>query len=287
MQSRLVVWRFGVREVFQWRLKRGFGSKMGEAEHYERVPNTYHSAWFYAKDSPYERWQIEVVTKALEGVASREKGIFVDIGGGTGRFTDLVRKELQLEQPALCVDFSKDMLAQAGAIEGVKPVLADAVKFAESVQPSMHHIYLLKEVVHHVRDEDLGIFFSGLSRGLAQGGTCLIVTRPHSDIDYPFMKKAIEVWKQNQPDASIFALQMEEVGFKDVSVTTHGFPVVIPQQQWLDMVADRFWSTFSESHFTQQELNDGIEEIRATYPCDEEGNLHFEERIVLVSGRKQ
>jgi len=266
------------RRAFASSLTRQFSG--ASAQHYERVPSTYHEAWFYSKDSPYEKWQLDIISAAFQPIRDAKNCILADVGGGTGRFTGLVHKTLKLHQKSLCVDPSSGMLQSAQSVEGVKTLHQDALQFARTAEQNSYELCLLKEVVHHISEEDLDELFEGLYNGLTSDGKLVIITRPKEEFDYPFMEKACQVWKDNQPSASIFAESMKRSGFEDVTVKIEGFPVEMKRESWIDMVQDRMWSTFGEDNFSEQELKDGIEEIRSRFPED----LQFEERIVVIRG---
>lgn len=254
-------------------------------EHYDRVPATYHKAWFYEKDTPYERWLLDrVVEASITPVLDRDSCKLADVGGGTGRFTDLVRRKLQLAPAAVCVDQSPAMLKEAGDIDGIEAICEDAVHFAQSSSPNHYGMLLLKEVVHHFRQEDLLTLFQGFHRGLTPGSPCVILTRPKTEIDYPFPEAANKVWSEEQPGAEVFAQAMTVAGFEEVAIKVHGYPVEISLNDWTAMIKDRMWSTFSEAHFSSEQLVQGIEEIKTRFPGDEKGMLKFEERIVLIHG---
>lgn len=256
-----------------------------EAQHYDRVPKTYHTAWFYAKDSPYEHWQVELVSAAF-AAADASVLRLADVGGGTGRFTGLLRRHMGLEPPALCVDFSQAMLDEASGVDGVDTLCLDAVGFAKSAPAASADRVLLKEVVHHVSDGELQPMFADFHRVLAEDGVCLVFTRPHANIDYPFSDAAVAVWRANQPGEDMYVDAMRAAGFRSVESVTHGFPVSIKQAEWVGMVGDRMWSTFSEAHFDEGQLAKCIKEIAEKFPADDDGNIHFEERVVLIRAAK-
>lgn len=252
-------------------------------EHYQRVPKVYHGAWFYNKDSPYELWQLSLIRNVFERNMTPSCKI-VDIGGGTGRFAHLLHGSMKLEKNILCVDLSADMLEQAKGLKGVDVLESDAVKFAEGIKDFTFDRVLLKEVIHHVSEDDLDMFFQNVFRMLNNDGICLIITRPKETIEYPFFKNAREVWRLGQPDASIFKNSMERAGFKAVNISEVNFPVRIPKKHWLEMLSDRFWSTFSTDNFSDDELKNGIKEVDLRYPEDENGNLSFSEKMIFIEG---
>jgi len=264
------------------------GLSSGLSKHYLRVPETYHTAWFYGKDTPYEVWQRKILRDALQCEAQGGEHELVDIGGGTGRFAALLRETLKIKRPTLCVDPSDIMLEKARASYGdkVKTLCMDAVSFAKTCQPKSFQRCLLKEVVHHIPRGQVDTVFKGLHRGLVSGGVCVILTRPRENIDYPFMERARQVWQEQQPDEQLYLKSLKASGFDQISNETHSFPVKMPQSLWLNMVQDRFWSTFSETNFSKKQLALGVEEIKTKFPAGKDGNLQFTERVVVIRAKK-
>jgi len=255
-------------------------------DHYVKVPKLYHQAWFYRKDSPFETWQLSLIRNAVEGRLDESLCRVADVGGGTGRFAQLLHSSLGLKQNVLCVDLSPDMLSQASQLPGVDTLLKDCVEFAAELPEACFDRFLLKEVVHHVPPKDLGAFYRGLYTGLRKDGVCLTVTRPKERIEYPFFEQARQVWIRDQPEATDFATAMELAGYKGVTIREHTFPVTLSKQLWMDMVSDRFWSTFARSNFDDDELAAGIQEIDAAFPADERGDISFNERMIFIEGYK-
>ena len=264
--------------------KRTKSSRRAGLDHYKRLTSSYHDAWFYHQDSPYERWQLKHILDVFAPACDAAECRIADVGGGTGRFADLLFRELKLKHKVLCVDNSAAMLSKVPE-DTVKPVHEDAVRFALHAPPNSYDRVLLKEVVHHVESHDaLREMFSGLRGCLRVGGICLIVTRPSTEIDYPFFDKAKTVWIAHQPKASFYTSIMTAAGFGNVKVEMHDFPVTMPLSQWTGMVANRMWSTFAEEHFSEDELLEGLREIEAKYKKDGEDAVSFNERMVFIRG---
>ena len=111
----------------------------------------------------------------------------------------------------------------------------------------------------------------------------LIITRPQIDIDYPLWDEARGVWKNNQPSVEEIEDDLRAAGFRHTSSTIHSYPCSIALTRWQEMVRTRFWSTFS--HFDDDELEyNAMTVIPKEYKncIDEDGNLHFEDRLVFI-----
>ena len=245
--------------------------------HYKAVNESYHTAYFYT--GTFENWQKENILQWLELQATDK---LVDIGGGTGRFASLLHEEANLEQNVLCVDPSVGMLKAAKKLEGVKVICSGGVEFAKTAQK--YDKALIKEVVHHLPDDDLREMYSGIFAQLLPGGICLTVTRPHV-VQYPFFEAAHKVWQENQKTKEHYIeLQMNAGLSAKIGVTYEMVecPVTLTRDWWLEMVQNRFWSTFS--NFSDEELAAGLNEIKEKYA--ESPTISFTEQMVFIIARK-
>jgi hypothetical protein len=121
-----------------------------------------------------------------------------------------------------------------------------------------NHI-LLKEVVHHLDAKERVDIFTGLRNGLFSGkatnkqskdedsASLLIITRPQIDIDYPMWPAAKDIWAANQPSADEIEDDLHKAGFTKIQRSIKSYPCEITLNKWLDMVRNRFWSTFSHT----------------------------------------
>merc|ERR1712176_1324437 len=222
------------------------------------------------------------IIKSLSG--ARKDDRIVDIGGGTGRFASLIYSSLGLSRPVVCVDMSLDMLQKAQNEVGVGIACADAVQYAQNLNPASIDFALNKEIIHHLdMQSQVNPFFRGLYQGLTVGGKCITMTRPKVNISYPFFEKAKNVWMENAHSKEDLQKSMQAAGFSEVKCLTYEYPVSMPLSRWTGMVKDRMWSTFS--NFSDRELYDGIKEIEETFTNDS-GIVTYTERVYLIEGKK-
>jgi hypothetical protein len=156
---------------------------------------------------------------------------------------------------------------------------------------------LLKEVVHHFEDKDRVGIFRGMHECVSLSSqsskdhqkddetipSILIITRPQVDIDYPLWDQARQVWKDNQPSVEQFADELQQAGFGRIQHSLESYPCHIALSRWQTMIKNRFWSTFSS--FSDEELQQACEQIAIDYQdrLDEQGILHFEDRLVFLT----
>ena len=204
-----------------------------------------------------------------------------DIGGGTGNFTAAIAKKISRNctECILCVDPYEEMLKLAHAHHPfVKPVLTDAVSFSQSTQTL--HFVLLKEVIHHIAEKDWNLLFSGFFKQLLRGGKLVIITRPQ-EVEYPMFPRAHEIWKEHQPPSDPFCEALRRQGF-EVDVNMESYNVALDKEVWLEMVSNRFWSTFS--HCSDLELQDGLKYMRNKF--EGQNTLEFNDNLVFIVATK-
>jgi cyclopropane fatty-acyl-phospholipid synthase-like methyltransferase len=246
--------------------------------HYANVATAYNQAFFHEDNSDYQRWQLGYV---LHHLRLQPTDQVVDLGCGTGVFTSELYTKAGLTKNILAVDSSQSMLNLAQNLPGLTIHCSEMQSFAQD-SSIRYDKTLTKENIHHIPLKELPELYRGIYRQLHQGGILLTVTRPVI-VHYPFFQAALERWvKQTQSHKiCILAKYMEETGFS-VSYQTYYYPVQIAKNQWLEMIRNRFWSTFS--YFNDEELEAGITELATEY--DQTDILKFEEALIFIEAVK-
>jgi len=257
---------------------------LGSPQHYHDIADKYHDNFFYEHGGEMENWKFRLVLDRFQPELDPKSCKIADIGAGTGRFMGLLHEALELKNPVVCVDNSAEMLADAEKNRNLEAICLDGVQFGHTLQALSFDCFLLMEVTHHFPPECLPTFYAQLHAALKPGGTFLTITHPHSGDRYPFFADAKRVWAENQPEWTDYGDLMKAAGFEDVQMELEEFTVTLPKAAWLRMIKNRFWSTFS--HFNDEQLAAGIEEIRRDYPADENGFISFREGLVLITARK-
>ena len=114
--------------------------------------------------------QLQAVSKKLE---LQPDHVLVDVGGGTGRFSEQLFKFARLKNQVICVEPSKEMLEKAKHRKGVIPVLKTGEDFFHD--PSVLNRFdrvLFVQSDHHLR-EPLSVF-RDIERSLRPDGICSI-----------------------------------------------------------------------------------------------------------------
>eukprot|EP00927_Polykrikos_kofoidii_P002291 TRINITY_DN10882_c0_g2_i4.p1 TRINITY_DN10882_c0_g2~~TRINITY_DN10882_c0_g2_i4.p1 ORF type:complete len:270 (-),score=48.93 TRINITY_DN10882_c0_g2_i4:61-870(-) len=251
---------------------------------YDEIGGHYNKAVFYDVEGAYVQWQVEQVSRKLELSPGTN---IIDIGAGTGGFTHQLVKKLvamgDLEPSVVAVEPSGSMLAQARVLPEPRPSLMQA-DIKEIISSDIKcDVILLKEVVHHFPLEDRPAIASGLFDMLLPNGRVLIVTRPAKLVDYPFPEFFLEYWEKNQPNPELYEMLLRDAGFEVVSEAPEKFPLRLSKTCWHEMLRNRFWSWLA--HFSDDEIDKGIEELKSRFPGDDEDYM-FSEQLIFIVGKK-
>jgi len=242
-------------------------------EHYQNLASMYDDNWAYSP--AFVRWMSGQIASAL-GLSANDR--MADIGCGTGLFADGIARALRPHQPVLCVDPSAAMLDQLPSSPVLSPLRASAEEIADQTVPLPYErldAMWLKESVHHVTDPASTL--RGLARLLAPGGRLLVAMLP-TTIDYPLFAEALKRYEELQPDPAAIAQHLADAGLR-AELTFVEHELRLDSERYLSMVRSRYMSVLST--FSDEELDAGIEEIRARHP---EREVVFPDRFAFVLG---
>jgi trans-aconitate methyltransferase len=216
---------------------------------------TYDENWAYS--SAFLEWMTGCILARLR---IGDGDVAADIGCGTGLFT---RGLAERAAAAVCVDASEAMLAQVPASGRLTAVAARVEDVAAGRVPQARGPFdamLLKEVLHHTGDR-AGVI-AGLAGLLRSGGRMLVVQLP-GRISYPLFAAALELFAAHQPGPDQIAESMRAAGLR-AELTYESFPLTFGTERYLQMVRNRYMSLLS--YFDDEQLEAGVEEIRAAHP---------------------
>lgn len=134
-------------------------------DHYHNVAGNYDDFFMEIHDA-----QLQAVSKKLQ---LQPDHVLLDVGGGTGRFSEQLFKYAQLRNPVICVEPNEEMHEKAKQRKGVIPVLKTAEDFFRD--PLVFNRFdrvLFVQSDHHLC-EPLSAF-RDLERSLRPGGVCSI-----------------------------------------------------------------------------------------------------------------
>ncbi|NES81144.1 MAG: methyltransferase domain-containing protein [Moorea sp. SIO2B7] len=239
--------------------------------HYQNIASIYDDLWFYS-----EYFINFFASKIIEYLNLSTTDILVDLGCGTGIYSKGILKQINLQNPIVCVDPSDNMLSKIALNSGMNPVNMDGITF--SSQPGTYNRILIKEAIHHIEEKKL--LFNNLLQRLANGGILLLLLLPPT-IDYPLFRKALSLYEQTQPHYQDMANLLQEVGF-DVAIDFVDYPLKFSKEQYLNMVKNRYMSLLSR--FDDQEIAAGIAELEEKYK--NKSTIEFIDSMVFIKASK-
>lgn len=247
-------------------------------EHYENIGSQYENAWFYQNDSPYQNWMVSETVKTLD---LSSKDVLVDIGGGSGNFTQKLGISCCFETKPTCVDASTQMISVGleNTSGDVTLVNEKALTFVKSRKH--FDVCLLKEMVHHLPLNTLNEILETLYKTLMPNGRVLIITRPSVSSHYPFFAQAHEEWSKHQLSEKIYLDSLKGAGFQ-ASVYLKEYHVEMETEEWFAMLRSKFWSHLSV--FSDEFIANAIEE--ELKPLYDPHKIQFKDKLCFILGRK-
>ena len=269
------------------------GKLLDIQSHYENhTASSFESAYFYSHGD-YVRHVRNVVQSGLV-LPEKSDRLLLDVGGGTGNFTRMLVDDCDKLRAVVVEPFlEKSPECDDDKLQFVK---ASAESFTTDSNNKgcwwrkSYHQVLLKEVIHHIDPDARARLYESIRCDLSKASAkenseypqILIVTRPQAAIDYPFWPEAKKVWMENRPSIDELKQELSDAGYH-VSHKIEKYDCKVALKQWQQMVKDRFWSMMS--HFTDDELEEGCRRLMTDEKSriDEDGYIHFEDRLVLIS----
>lgn len=239
--------------------------------YYRKIANIYNDLWFHSED-----FVNFIVKNIVEYLNLSSADTFVDLGCGTGIYSQAILKQINLNNPILCVDRSPEMLQQLPSSNKYKTISMDAVGFSQ--QPGNYEKILIKELLHLINDKKL--LFNNLYQRLSPNGILLIILLP-STINYPLFDAALRRYEESQPHYNDLSNILSNIGFT-VDIHFVDYPLSINKSKYLNMVENRYMNVLST--FDDTQLQQGISEIKSKY-CDR-SVFEFSDRFVFITAKK-
>ena len=227
-----------------------FACNYNFAEHYKILASQY--------DKFYEAKSQAKADFIKKHVAIARDDQVIDIGGGTAQISLMLKEDLELTKPVVCVDPSAEMLEVARK-NGAITVQATAEGFLAS-EP----LYPLKVVifvccVHHF--EDPNTVFTNLAKHMPSDGVCFLLEYP-PETTLPWFKAAEKAFSSIGNRLTEIQALAECKGFK-CRVVTGMEPVEMEKSLWYEAIRKR--SSSALRSFTDEELEEGIRELEEKF----------------------
>jgi len=239
-------------------------------EHYKKLAQDFNKVWKFSDD--YKVWAVEKIGYYLK---LNNSDTFVDIGGGTGSFTDMISKSFS-PYKAYCVEPEESMCEIAKNYSTFTTVCSDTFHFLNTLKYKYSKM-LFKEVIHHIDNRNK--LWNDIFNTIEDEGKILIYTRPQN-IKFPLFQKAKDEFFKNQPHYDFVVNELKDVGFS-VEVSIKSFTFELSKEEWFTMLKAKFMSDLSV--FSDEEIIEGIKELDDKYDSD---TFIIEDEIVFITAYK-
>jgi len=239
-------------------------------QHYENIAEDFNNVWKFSNE--YKKWAVERIGYYLK---LKNEDIFVDVGGGTGTFTNMIDKKFTPSK-VYCVEPEESMCNIAKKYTNIETICSDTFYFINNLKYQYSKI-LFKEVIHHIQNRDK--LWDNIYSTIDNNGRILIYTRPRK-IKFPLFEKAKQEFYKNQPAYDLIVSELKDNGFT-VEVSIESFTFQLQKQEWHNMIKAKFMSDLSV--FSDKELLKGVEEIENKYNTE---IYRMEDEIIFISAYK-
>jgi SAM-dependent methyltransferase len=238
--------------------------------HYDSIAKVFNKVWQFSDG--YKNWILGNIQELLE---LDKDDILIDIGGGTGTFTSMLKDKSNIKK-AICVEPSQSMFQEAKNFKNIDFICQDALSFSKSTSIQYNKI-LLKEVIHHIENRQK--LWKNLYENLPKKSKILIITRPKK-IKFPLFNKALEEFSKNQPPIDILIEELEENKFIVFSkILSYSF--TLSNSEWYMMIENRFMSDLGK--FSNKEINLGISELKNNH---KDHSYNIKDDIIFIVATK-
>ncbi|MFQ5513502.1 MAG: class I SAM-dependent methyltransferase [Myxococcota bacterium] len=214
--------------------------------------------------------------KMIEHLALRPEDALVDLGCGTGMYSQDILEQVPLRQEILGVDPYAEMLEQTPPEARIQPLQADALQFSNMAL--VYDKVLVKEAIHHVPLSDRQTLFRNLHRHLSRDGRLLLVHVPPK-LDYPLFAAALQRCERWHADPNELESLLCKAGYT-VHRDALDYQHEIPKETYFQMVDGRYMSVLSS--FSDEEIRLGLAEMEERYAY--EPTLRFVDHFDYIVG---
>jgi ubiquinone/menaquinone biosynthesis C-methylase UbiE len=199
---------------------------------------------------------IELINSFLQEIEIEKETRVLDIGCGTGNYTDSLQKITQGE--VYGVEPSKGMLGKAKAKQS-KVVFKQGSAAELPFEDEFFDFVYMTDVIHHV--PEIGAMFAEINRVLKEKGRVCIVTQSHQQIENRpiarFFPGTVAVDKRRYPDIPEVIANAEDQGLKLVknAVLNENAKIELGQE-FLELVKKKGYSMLHL--LSEEEYREGL-----------------------------
>ena len=204
----------------------------------------------------------------------------VDLGGATAQTSLILKADLKMTRPVVCVDPCKEMLAVAKQ-NGAITVEASAESFLGSKPQYPLDAVLIIGCFHHFTDPEFVL--SSLAQYMPPKGMCLILRYDSPENAFPFFKAAKESFVR--PGLTLEQIcNLIELNGLNYAKKYGSESVEIKKSLWYDCIRNRFMSSLQT--FSDQELEEGIDELEEKFKDQDILRLDLAFEGILITKNK-
>ena len=241
-------------------------------EHYRRLGEDYDRFLLYSPE-----FVRTLTAKMVAMLDLREDDRLVDLGAGTAMYSLDILQQVPLRTPVVAVEPFEEMLRNIPEDPRIEPVGQDAMAFAR--EPREYSKVLMKEMIHHV--EDRPELFTNLRDRLAGDDARMLLVHVPPKLDYPLFRRALERCESWHADPDELVRDLEKVGMT-VERDALDYRHALPKEHYFRMVRGQYMSVLSS--FSAEEIEEGLEEMSATYA--DRDTLEYNDHFDYILARK-
>ena len=183
----------------------------------------------------------------------------IDIGGGTGEIIRLLRQDLGIEKPGVCIEPNMSMLQIALKKDGVIPIQSTAEEFLAQMPKFPMKFVFINGVAHHFKD--LAGVIANLARYMPYDGICLLNRYPLPTSFW--FEAALKKYKTLDEEKLFRILKSNNLHYKLLHWKE---TVEIEKELWYETLRGRYSSTLM--HFSDKQIEEGIRELELKFGGD-------------------
>lgn len=245
------------------------------SEHFSKVASAYHlNILFQSPHSSYGKWISRLILDELD---LKSGHILADVGCGSGIDSLSLLEQTNNQIHIIASDPSSGMInilneeiKNLGVNHLVKAYCQDAVAFSHNKSIHSYNRLLMKYCIHLLTHDERLEAFKGFQQQLdPTDNKFVIVARAGKEI-FPFDERTQHLYLSATPPIEVYAKELSDCGFTNIKFRTHQFEFdkSVKLQDWIDVIENRTWSTFSNDKMNDEQLTALVQYLRSKYETE-------------------